>query len=285
VASCPGNAQRATRNQRRALRKRIKDVRTFLIAVMLCLPALARTRAVRHPGAIPSPASVMWIASHPDDEAVAAPLLSEWCRVQGARCTFLVMTRGEAGTCLLPNGCAPDVASVRSAEAGAASQYFQATSILLTFRDGGGVMPPEWRASSNDLAGTIAKYIKAARPDLILTFDPRHGSTCHPDHRETGSLVLEAVRRPAYSPALYLLETRVTFSADPFRIRFTPAFSEAARYDATGTWDAIIEDMRRHPSQFDEAAITAIRQMPLEERAVYIISAADVLDEEIAFCP
>lgn len=256
-----------------------------MIALLLCVPATARTRAVRHPGAIPTPSSVMWIAAHPDDEAVAAPLLSEWCRVRSARCTFLLMTRGEAGACLLANSCAPDVASVRSAEAGSASQYFQATSILLTFRDGGGVMPPHWRTSSNDVAGTIANYIEAARPDLILTFDPRHGSTCHPDHRETGALVIEAVRRLPYTPALYLLETHVMFTAQPFAIHFTSAAPDAVRYAATETWNAIVEDMRRHPSQFDAATIAAIEQMPIDERAVYFALAEEVLDEEIAFCP
>lgn len=227
----------------------------------------------------------MWIAAHPDDEAVAAPLLSKWCRENGARCTFLVMTRGEAGICLLANGCAPGVASVRSAEAASAAEYFHAAFIQLTFPDGGGAMQPLWRTASNDIAGTIAKYIEAAQPDLILTFDPRHGTTCHPDHRETGLLVLDAIQRLPYSPSVYLLETLVRATEEPSGIRFRSASPDAARYDASETWNAIIEDMRRHPSQFDASTIAAIQQVPIEERAVFIAPPDAVLDDRTSFCP
>jgi LmbE family N-acetylglucosaminyl deacetylase len=225
----------------------------------------------------------MWIAAHPDDEAVAAPLLSKWCREQNAQCTFVIMTRGEAGGCLLPNGCEPDIATVRSAEAGAASQLFGATLVHLIYRDGGGVLPPEWGVSSVGVTGVIAGLIDTFHPELILTFDPRHGTTCHPDHRATGELVLEAVRHISYTPAMYLLETRVAF--EPFAIRFSSATPDALRYDATTTWDAIALDMRRHPSQFDDATIAGIASVPVSERAVFFGTADEMLRETVATCP
>ena len=56
---------------------------------------------------LPAPGSVMWIAAHPDDEVLVAPLLARWCGDGHARCSLLVATRGEAGACRLPGGCRP----------------------------------------------------------------------------------------------------------------------------------------------------------------------------------
>lgn len=255
------------------------------LGLIAALHAEGRTRAVSHPTVIPTPASVMWIGAHPDDEVVAGPLLAKWCREAGARCAFLVLTRGEAGPCLRPEGCLPDIATVRSAEAAAAAQYFGATSILLTLPDGGGSAPPNWEPR-REVVAAIANYIEAFRPMAILTFDPRHGTTCHPDHRATGDLVLEAVTRLPYVPAVYLLETTTNLSS------FRSAFASAQRFDAnqilqsTGepAWNAAIDVMRLHPSQFDATGIRAMENVPRAERAVFIAPAATALVQTVDEC-
>jgi LmbE family N-acetylglucosaminyl deacetylase len=231
------------------------------LAFLLAVSSSARDRAVQHPL---TPRSVLWIAAHPDDELLVAPLLSRWCRDEGARCTFLILTRGEAGICRLANGCTPDIASVRAAEAASASQLFHANLILLTLPDGGGASPPAW---PDDLPITIAKYIEAVHPDLILTFDPRHGTTGHPDHRATGAAVVEAVDD---CTLVWLLETLVDTSPS---LRFRPATNAAIRFE--GSWSAIIEDMQRHPSQFDARWIAAVQGVPESDRAVYIAPACE----------
>jgi len=268
--------------------------RRLLLAVLLLLslPSIARSRAVRHPGSASglTPQSVLWIAAHPDDEAVAAPLLAQWCRDEHARCAFLILTRGERGLCLRPDGCAPDVATVRSAEAAAASQLFDAELILLHYPDGGGVETPPWRMAASgdrpDAVSTVAGYLEAFHPAVVLTFDPRHGTTCHPDHREAGALVLDAVKLLPYQPQVYLLESRVTFS-DPFAIHFAPAVPGADRFDATQdtAWSAILHDMERHPSQFDASFLDAIRHVPSQERAVWYGPADAMLAQSPAGCP
>ena len=254
------------------------------ILLTLSISATARTRAVRHPSSFPAPKSVLWIAAHPDDEAVVAPLLSKWCREDGAHCTFVIVTRGDAGACLRSDGCLPDVATVRSSEEGAASQLFHADLILLTLGDGGGVAQPPW-ALSTDVVADLAHFIEAAHPELILTFDPRHGTTCHPDHRAIAALTLEAVKRLSTPPQVYLLETRVAFTPDPFTINFTSATSAADKFDAASRWNAVIEDMQRHPSQFDARWIAAIQQVPSAERALYIAPADNVMRQGVAECP
>jgi LmbE family N-acetylglucosaminyl deacetylase len=254
-----------------------------LALMLVAFAAAARDRAVRHPDGIPVPASMLWIGAHPDDEAVVAPLLAMWCREEHVRCAFLVLTRGEAGACLRADGCLPDIGTVRSSEAGAASEYFHADSILLTLLDGGGVEAPRWPA---DIAETVAGYIAAVRPELVLTFDPRHGTTCHPDHREAARIVLDAVQRLSAPPSVYLLESVVLFSTEPFAIHFTSATPAAMRFDANAPeWDAIVEDMKRHSSQFDESFLTAIRNVPPSERSVFIAPAQSVLGLPVDGCP
>lgn len=249
-----------------------------------------------HPDALPDPASVLWIAAHPDDEVVVAPLLARWCIERQARCGFLILTRGEAGECLLPGGCAPDVRTVRSSEAGAAAALFGADAILLRLPDGGGAAEPRWddpAGDAGDAVTTVARYIEAYRPELILTFDARHGTTCHPDHREVGRLVLEAAARLSFEPEVYLLETRVGFSAPPLRIDFDPAIARSIRYDANQflpafgafAWDAVTEDMRRHASQFDSDWFLAIADVPAASRAVYLAPATEALRQPAAQCP
>lgn len=254
-----------------------------------------RIRAVSPPSNIPTPVSVMWIAAHPDDESIAAPLLGKWCREQHARCAFLILTRGEGGTCLRADGCQPDIASVRSAEAGAASQYFGATSILLTYPNTAGVAKPDWRSPSGDrpdIVTAVAHHIEAFHPALVLTFDPRHGTTCHPDHMETGAIVLDSVKLLSYEPDLYLLETRVTFAFDPLVIHFAPAVAGLQRFDAneiltstqTPAWTEITHDMERHPSQFDGSWLAAIQNVPSADRAVYIAPAKSFLELPVPGC-
>lgn len=251
---------------------------------------------LRGPGRLPAPASVMWIAAHPDDEALVAPLLARWCGDGHARCSLLTLTRGEGGPCLRPGGCLPDLATVRSGEAGASSRYFGADAILLSLPDGGGAMPPPWdidAGGSPELIVTIAAFIRAEAADLVLTFDPRHGTTCHPDHRAVAAIVLEAVKLLSDPPAVYLLETRLEVDAQPLALRFGSAASGAIRFDAneslaaTGgpAWDAIAADMERHPSQFDSAWLAAVASVPAAERAVYLAPASTILKQAASTCP
>ena len=255
----------------------MRSLTTLLLLLLLLLLLSAasgmaeRERPLRAPGETPAPSSVLWIAAHPDDEAILAPLLAHWCLGRDTRCGFLILTRGENGECLLSGGCHPEVGSVRSAEAGASSELFEADLMLLRFPDGG------VDGSAPDLVATVAGYIEAFHPTTVMTFDPRHGSTCHSDHRETGRVVLAAMERLSYSPDLLLLETKAEIGGDPLEIRFAPAVEGAESFDANAlllptreaAWEMIVEDMLRHPSQFDGAWIRAIERVPEEQRRVW----------------
>src|SRR5689334_7682364 len=114
--------------------------RTTLASILLLAAAGAGAQQEKAaqgvPRTFPGVSSVLWIAAHPDDETLAAPLLSRLCLDEGLQCSFLVFTRGEKGACLLPGGCRPDLGTVRAAEMARAAKLFHAGLTLWSLPDG-----------------------------------------------------------------------------------------------------------------------------------------------------
>jgi LmbE family N-acetylglucosaminyl deacetylase len=268
----------------------------FFTFVLLACAALSSGRAEaappRPPATFPGAKSLLWVGAHPDDETIAAPLIARLCVDEGISCTFLVMTKGEAGTCRLPNGCHPDLGTVRAAEMRRSARLFGARLNQWSLPDGGGLTG--WNAASGGpdaLVGRVASLIGRVKPDLVLTLDPRHGSTCHPDHRAAGEVVLEAVQRLSRQPMVYLLETHVTGSTSPFSIEFSPAApasagvlgfdaNQALRARDTTAWQLTVLAAQAHASQFDAGAVGGLARLPSNQRVVFIAPAALVLDAE-----
>jgi LmbE family N-acetylglucosaminyl deacetylase len=248
-------------------------LRTFLLFLFLFVcDAEARPRALRHPD-LEGVRSLLWIAAHPDDEILAAPLLGSLCLDRSVVCTMLVLTHGEAGECLRPEGCAPDLGTVRSDEMAQAAAAFHARLIEWSLADGGSASDgsaPGWEAASGGRAALIAQLeevIAEVDPDVVLTFDPRHGSTCHSDHRATGKLIVESISGMAGAPRLLLLETYLTLASDPFALAFAAADGgrSSSRLDANQSlestaapaWNLVPAIMRIHRSQFDARWLAA----------------------------
>ena len=72
---------------------------------------------------------ILWIGAHPDDESTIAPILGEACVDQHAICSFLVLTRGESGNCARPDGCLPDLVTVRMQRHGRTSVRPASTAV------------------------------------------------------------------------------------------------------------------------------------------------------------
>lgn len=184
--------------------------------------ALDRTRPakLRHLKFPPGYNKLLWVGAHPDDEVLVAPVLAWLCAHSGWSCTLLIATRGERGHCRLPSGCQPTLADVRSYEAGDVARLLGAKLILWDLADGSASAPElvrsRWESEDEDLSARLTTLIEDEQPDVILTFDPRHGSTCHPDHRAIGSIVIDAaasIMRP-----VLLLENRFHVSGDTVTI-------------------------------------------------------------------
>lgn len=258
-----------------------------LSAAALVTLALAAGPAATRPHLFPGATSVLWIGAHPDDEVFAAPLLGRLCRDEGLACRLLVLTRGEEGPCRLPGGCG-DLAALRVREARASAALLGAGLTVWSLPDGGAGSPDAcgggWdaaRGSHAALVQAVARFVDRSGADLVLTFDPAHGTTGHLDHRATGSVVLAALGLLRDPPTVRLIATRLVEKPPPQRLGFVPgagfaagvwAFDATAPLGATGepSWDLVRRVMAAHASQFDAATRRAAASVPAAERAVWL---------------
>jgi LmbE family N-acetylglucosaminyl deacetylase len=239
------------------------------LCLLFVAPADARRRAVS-PAILPA-GHILFIGAHPDDEVVAAPLLGALCAGGAGTCSFLVLTRGEGGTCALPL-CSPDLGSVREKEMLASAAIFGGTVTQWTLPDVLTDVAAAW-SPRDALVERIADAIRIEQPEVVITFEPAHGTTCHPAHRETGLLVMDATARLGQTaPPLYLLETVGSLDANAYR--FAPGASPAMAFDASPYWQFILDAASAHQSQFSPAQLQALRSTPVVEQKVWLVPAS-----------
>jgi len=154
-------------------------------------------------------ARTMWIAPHPDDECFCGSILARSRFYYGNPLHYLVLTHGDGGECCLPQGCHPDVATVRGREMALVAERYRATLRHECFFNA--PLPVEsfplrheiyekWCAKGDPLGVTVEE-IRRFRPDLILTFHPDWGGTGHPEH-QLGSRLATTATKLAADPAM-----------------------------------------------------------------------------------
>ena len=159
--------------------------------------------------------SVVWLGAHPDDELYVAPWLAQLCIEEQASCRFLVMTHGEAGGCKLAQGCLPDLETVRQAELTASAMLFGAGVQLWDFGDGTSGTPDGVAANWGNSVGGVDALVSMVANELegvdrVVTFDPRHGDSCHADHRAAGAVAIAAAELAGILPSQITLVTSRT---------------------------------------------------------------------------
>ncbi|HEV7240916.1 MAG TPA: PIG-L family deacetylase [Thermoanaerobaculia bacterium] len=220
----------------------------LLIALFgVCESSAARVRAVRP--WLPRPERVLVIVAHPDDELLLAPYLASRCVRGGATCSILVLTRGEGGG-------DPDV---RSGEMARAAALLNSRLTQWSLPD----VMTQW-SDRETLVRQLADVIALENPDMILTFDPAHGTTGHPAHRQTGALVLETG-----APNVYLLETLAQFVGAGFVL--SPAREDVWAYDPGADWEYAVRLAEIHASQFSGTQVESLRTLPIEQRRVWLM--------------
>jgi LmbE family N-acetylglucosaminyl deacetylase len=227
-------------------------VTQFLFAVLF----LARVHSAH------VPQRILWIGAHPDDESLVAPLLGHACVEAGDLCSMVVMTRGEAS----------GDPAVRSNEMQRAADLFRAHLALWDFADVMADVDATWSAQAGGHGALVDQLLAAIiqeHPSVIYTFDPNHGSSCHPAHRETGALVIEAVARlGSAAPRLIFVETTITYLPDGFV--FGSATPDAVAIDARPTWHFLVDDIAIHASQFTNSQLEALHDSADSERVVFL---------------
>ena len=209
-------------------------------------------------------ARILWIGAHPDDESLIAPLLGTACAERGAQCSLLVLTRGEHGPCALPEGCA-DLGAIRAAEMSAAANLLHASLTLWSHADVMENVRDTWPASIvDDVAAEVARFA----PTVVITFDPRHGSSCHPAHRAAAELTIEALARFDDPPPLLFVET---VNRDLSLENATPGAPGLRTHD--GAWHYLLDDLAAHRSQFTDEQRATIAATPHERQRVWLLDA------------
>lgn len=249
------------------------------------------------PTPLPLPKSVVWIGAHPDDEMYAAPWLAALCLEQKATCKFLVMTRGEKGNCKLAGGCSPDVGTVRDAELVASAKLFGAELVHWDLGDSVAGSPAGVIGAWADALGGEQQLLQNIRDvvgdaERIVTFDPRHGDSCHHDHRAAGALAIVVARLMADAgpaPGVTLVASKLITSpaaADPAIV----AFDANQLLSATGkpAWSMLAEVMKTHASQFTSDEVAAVNAMPAAKRKTFLLDLEDAVPDDPAYqglCP
>ena len=152
--------------------------------------------------------AILFVGAHPDDEVGLAPLLASACIDGSARCHFVVAAEGKSVGCLLArtNTDPVDCSRVRREEMRRSARLFNGDVEFYGWEDlfyahndvGLQRTLNEWADAAGGRAVLVARFeqtLRTFRPQVVLSLDPRHGSTCHPAHRATATLLLEALGR------------------------------------------------------------------------------------------
>jgi LmbE family N-acetylglucosaminyl deacetylase len=137
-----------------------------------------------------APTPVLVVGAHPDDpEFGCGGSIARWVR-EGRPVTYVVMTRGDKGS-HDPTMDAEQLMRQREAEQRAAAAVLGVTDVRFLDCLDGEIVP------TLALRGQLVRIIREVRPGTVVTHDPtlilpREGFVNHPDHRATGTVVIDA---------------------------------------------------------------------------------------------
>lgn len=216
-----------------------------------------------------TPERALAIGAHPDDiEFGAGATLAKWAR-DGCEVSFLVLTDGSKGS-WDPACNQSELVARRQREQSAAADAIGARGTV-TF---GGWIDGELKSGPRQRI-QVTTEIRRIRPDVVFGHDPWKRYRLHPDHRNAGQLVIDAVvaaRDPLFFPEISLAPHRpqalLLFEAD--EIDYVEAID--------ATIDIKIAALLLHESQLrstmqisDDPALTAIEResfaLRIRERA------------------
>ena len=221
---------------------------------------------------------ILLLVAHQDDEIVFSPFIGRYCASKVCKMVATINDRGsnthEWFDSMAKFPVQSDLGSFSGGDPNA-----HPSSVLQRWNNEAA------RGGLINLNNVIAREIDRFHPDVILTFDPRHGTSCHAEHRA----VEEAVRLgvASYSGSnfpdkskLYFLTTRriesLTDSELPYigLMPIAPLDNTSVTYNADdfisqtkGTgWQFVRTLMLTYPSQFTTATANSVNRTPVLER-------------------
>jgi LmbE family N-acetylglucosaminyl deacetylase len=192
---------------------------------------------------------VLVVIAHPDDaEFWLGGTIADWTD-QGVAVTYCVLTDGEGGG-FDPTVPREDIPRIRRAEQRAAAQTLGVTSVrFLGLREG------ELLSSDPELRQSLVRMIRQVRPQVVVTWSPEWNwdrfRSCHPDHRATGEITLNAIYPEAGNPFAHM-DLRDEEGLDAWTVQQVWLINSPHPdhyVDITETFDRKIEAVRAHHSQ------------------------------------
>lgn len=285
-----------------------------------CLLALALQLPAAHAASLGQDLAgkrILHVAAHPDDETVFAPLMAEACRFNGATCHMVVAMDARNWGCLrtLKLRDFDKCAAMRRMETAASAANLNATHEFygweernFNWNDEGvrhNIAALERAVGGHEaVVARFRKTLDEFRPDMVLAFDPRHGTTCHPHHRATVLLALEAIaglpqdRRPEVlldsdiAPPAPVPEGLKSVIEGFGVVRWPGDAAPVTWYDAnvvlpdgrTG-FDYAVDALRLNATQFPEVATGKVTPAPpAEYRRVPIVRLEDIDPHQQGLC-
>jgi LmbE family N-acetylglucosaminyl deacetylase len=197
------------------------------------------------------PKHILVILAHPDDpEFFLGASIARWIKA-GHRVRYVLLTQGDKGS-KDPDLSAADVARMRIEEQNAAGAMLGVTSIdYLDYEDGYLIPDLEMRKK-------IVRFIRTYRPQILVTCDPGNLFPSqqyinHPDHRNAGQVVIDAVF-PAAGNRFFFPEL-LDESCEPHEVEevwMSVTNQPDVRLDVTEHWDVKINALKLHASQIGD---------------------------------
>ncbi len=302
--------------------------RTWLLLLLIslfvsgCATQSARTRQAAAPAATFDFSNhlrgktLLFVGAHPDDEWGVAPLFAEACLFNGARCHFVVAAEGRSWGCYLTIGLKDTTECSRirrdemrrsASNLGGEVTFFGWEDAFYAFDQAGMERNLALWASDNGghaaLVGRFKAVLDGVKPDIVFSHDPRHGTTCHPNHRAVTALMLEARAElaPASRPEVWFendnfvedhMDTATKAALDsgaifPWPGDKTPMYW----YDASKTlpngrtgFDYLVATMKTHRTQYPDLASGKTVLAPTKEQQRIPFTRLEDIDPKQDLC-
>lgn len=209
-------------------------------------PGQPAQQPTAHTSNMPAPRVVLAIGAHPDDvEFGCGATLAKWAKA-GAVVHHLVCTDGSKGT-WNPDADIAALVRVREQEQRDAARALGATGTVgfLGYVDGE-------LEHSREVVDRIALAIRTIKPDVVATHDPWKRYRLHPDHRNTGLNVCDAIvaARDPHFLRHHMVDHGVSHHR-PDALMFWEADEPNHVEDASDWVDVKLSALEQHRSQFE----------------------------------
>ncbi len=127
-----------------------------------------------------TPRTLACVFAHPDDETFSSAATLARYAAEGVGCHLLVATDGDAGkSSAIEVASREELGRLRRAELQEAARLLGVRSVRALGMPDGGLA----QVDADELTDEIVRFLRAHRPQVVITFGPEGAPNAHRDHR------------------------------------------------------------------------------------------------------